>query len=95
MYIAKNALGVYIEIYACNGPRVARFFLVQHTKTGKYIPNRHKIYQMATKYAKRTYKRSNDHKIYQHIPLQVPPKFIQIMICGLKIWHLATLRSAL
>jgi hypothetical protein len=28
--------------------RVARFFLVQHTKTGKNIPNNHKIYRMAT-----------------------------------------------
>jgi hypothetical protein len=46
--------------------RVARFFLVQFTKTGKHITNYHKInkrpknYQMAVKY-------SNGHKIYQHI----------------------------
>jgi hypothetical protein len=31
------------------GPRVARFSLVQHTQTGKYVPNGHKIYQMAVK----------------------------------------------
>jgi hypothetical protein len=30
--------------------RVARFFLVQNTKTGKNIPNCHKMYQMAIKY---------------------------------------------
>jgi hypothetical protein len=30
--------------------RVARFFLVQNTKTGKIKPNYHKIYQMAIKY---------------------------------------------
>jgi hypothetical protein len=30
--------------------RVARFFLVLLTKTGKNITNNHKIYQMATKY---------------------------------------------
>jgi hypothetical protein len=29
---------------------VARFFSVQHTKTGKNIPNDHKIYQKAIKY---------------------------------------------
>jgi hypothetical protein len=27
--------------------RVARFFLIQNTKTGKYITNNHKRYQMA------------------------------------------------
>jgi hypothetical protein len=27
-------------------------FLAQHTKTGKNIPNNHKIYQMAEKYKK-------------------------------------------
>jgi hypothetical protein len=31
------------------GSRVARFFLGQHTKTGKNIPNNHKIYKKATK----------------------------------------------
>jgi hypothetical protein len=34
--------------------------------------------------------RPNGHKIYQPLPLQVPPKFTQIMIFGLKICHLAT-----
>jgi hypothetical protein len=29
--------------------RVARFFLVQHTKTGEKLPNNHKIRQMVTK----------------------------------------------
>jgi hypothetical protein len=33
----------------------------------------------------------NVHKIYQHLALQVPPKFSQIWIFGLKICHLATL----
>jgi hypothetical protein len=33
--------------------RVARFFLVQNTKTGKYIPNYHELYQMSIKYNKR------------------------------------------
>jgi hypothetical protein len=32
--------------------RVARFFLIKHTKTGKNIPNGHKIYPRAIKYAK-------------------------------------------
>jgi hypothetical protein len=33
----------------------------------------------------------NGHKIYQHIQLQDPPKFTQIGIFRLKIYHLATL----
>jgi hypothetical protein len=38
--------------------RVARFFLLQLTKTGK-------IYQMTIKYTKWPFKRQNGHKIYQ------------------------------
>jgi hypothetical protein len=64
--------------------RVARFFFLQHTKTGKCIPNNYKMYQMAIKY-------KNGCKIYQHLPLQDPPKFTQIWIFGLKRNHLATL----
>jgi hypothetical protein len=30
------------------------------------------------------------YKLYQHFPLQEPPKFTQIGILGLKINHLAT-----
>jgi hypothetical protein len=37
---------LWVRIYI----RVARFFLVQNTKTGKNIPNYHKIYQVAVKY---------------------------------------------
>jgi hypothetical protein len=33
-------------------------------------------------------------KIYQHLPLQDPPKFTQIWIFGLKTNHLATLLRA-
>jgi hypothetical protein len=33
------------------GSRVARFFLVQYTKTGENIPNDYKIYQMAIRYS--------------------------------------------
>jgi hypothetical protein len=32
-------------------------------------------------------------KIYQHLSLQETPKFTQIGIFGLKIYHLATLRD--
>jgi hypothetical protein len=35
--------------------------------------------------------RQMDIKIYQPLPLQDPPKFTQILIFGLKIYHLATL----
>jgi hypothetical protein len=71
--------------------RVARFFLVQHTKTGENIPNNHKIYQMARKYTRWPKNRPNCHEIYQHLPLQDPPKFTQIGIFGLKTNHLAFL----
>jgi hypothetical protein len=33
----------------------------------------------------------NGHKIYQNFPFQDPPKFTQILIFGLKIYHLATM----
>jgi hypothetical protein len=54
------------------------------TKTGKNyqittkLPNGNKIYQMAI-------------EIYQHLSMQDTPKFTQIRIFGLKIYHLATL----
>jgi hypothetical protein len=48
------------------------------------IPNNRKIYQITTKYTKRHKNRTNVHKIYQHLPLQVPPKFTQIGIFGSK-----------
>jgi hypothetical protein len=32
--------------------------------------------------------------MYQHHPLQDPPKFTQIGIFGLKIYHLATLHGS-
>jgi hypothetical protein len=68
--------------------RVARFFLVQHTKMGK-------IDQIATKYTKRPENIRNGHKVFRYLPrkisLQDIPKFTQIWIFGLKIYHLATL----
>jgi hypothetical protein len=45
--------------------RVARFFLVHDTKTGKYVPNEHKIYQMNAKCTKWTLNVPNEHKMYQ------------------------------
>jgi hypothetical protein len=41
------------------------------------------MYQVAIKYTKWP-------KIYQHLPLQDPPKFSQNGIFGMKIFHLAT-----
>jgi hypothetical protein len=35
-----------------NSSRVARFFVVQNTKTGKNLSNYHKLYQMSLKYNK-------------------------------------------
>jgi hypothetical protein len=47
------------------------------------------IYQNGGKYAKLQLNVPNVHKIYQHLPLQDPPKCTQIF--GMKINHLATL----
>jgi hypothetical protein len=72
--------------------RVARFFVLQHTKTGKNTPN--KIYQMTTKYTyQMAVKRPNGHEKHQQLQLQDPPKFTQTGILGLKTNHLATLIS--
>jgi hypothetical protein len=62
------------------------------------IPKREKIWQIATNYTKCPLNITKDrkigpsvHKIYQHLPLQDPPKFTQIWIFGLKTNHLTTL----
>jgi hypothetical protein len=41
---------------------------------------------MTIKYTKWTQNRPNGHKIYKYLPLQVPTKFIQIRVFGLKIY---------
>jgi hypothetical protein len=70
--------------------KVARFFLVQLTKTRKNVPNHHKIYHGAVNMPIGK-NRPNGHKIDQHFPLQDPPKFTQSgIIFGLKTNHLAT-----
>jgi hypothetical protein len=68
--------------------KVARFFSLQHTKTGENIPNEHKIYQKALKIP-------YGHKIYRRFPFQGPPKCTQIVIFGIKIYHLATLAKTI
>jgi hypothetical protein len=68
------------------GSRVARFSSLKHTKTGKNIPNDHKIYKMATKYTKWPYNRPTASK--------EPQQSIQIGIFGLKIYHLAALAGS-
>jgi hypothetical protein len=58
------------------GSGVARFFSAQYTKTGKNVPNYHKINHMAIKISNgRKIDYVNVHKIYQNLPLQDPPKF--------------------
>jgi hypothetical protein len=46
---------------------------------------------MAIKYTKWPQYIPNGHRIYQLFKFQGPPKFAQIWILGLKIYHLATL----
>jgi hypothetical protein len=50
----------------------------RYTKSPDDVANGRKIYQLGIQYR------------YQHFPLQDPPKFTQIWIFGLKIYHLAT-----
>jgi hypothetical protein len=65
---------------------------LKYTKLPQNIPNDYNVYQMATNIPKdRKVGRPNCFKIYQHLQLQDPPKFTQIGIFGLKIYHLATL----
>jgi hypothetical protein len=45
--------------------RVARFFLVHDTKTGKNVPDEYKMYQMNTKCTKWAQNIPNRHKIFQ------------------------------
>jgi hypothetical protein len=72
--------------------RVARFVLVQRTKTGGNIPNDQKMYQMDMKYVfQMTPKYTNwpqnissGHKIKQYFQFQDPLKYTQIGILGMK-----------
>jgi hypothetical protein len=60
----------------------ARFFLVQHTKTGKNLPNNHNLYQIAAKYAQIGQMAIHHNNIFHR---KNPPKFTQNVIFGLKI----------
>jgi hypothetical protein len=58
------------------------------------IPNYDEEYQMSIKYHKRPKNGPSVHKIYQHLPLQDPPKFTRLWSFGLKTNHLATLMQS-
>jgi hypothetical protein len=47
--------------------KVARFFLLQHTKTGKNTSNFHKIYQIAMKYLYQTALKYTDQMAIKYI----------------------------
>jgi hypothetical protein len=64
--------------------------LVKTYQNGKYILNDYKIYQMAIKYTKWPKNTRNGRKIFQHFTFRDPPKYTQIGIFGMKIYHLAT-----
>jgi hypothetical protein len=73
--------------------------LCQHVQGCQICPGT--AHQIINKYTKRHIKYTklpqhapNGHKIYQHLPLQDPPKFNQIGILGLKKYHLATLNMS-
>jgi hypothetical protein len=77
----KNAESVWTDF---TKSRVARFSVVQYTKT--WI-----IYHNATKHTKWPENGPTGQKIYQHLPSQDPPNFTQRGIFGLKTYHLASL----
>jgi hypothetical protein len=60
---AKGRLVTETFLFILYKRRVARFFSVQFTSTGKNILNYHKIYQMSIKYIKWTKNIPNVHKI--------------------------------
>jgi hypothetical protein len=51
------------------GDRVARFFLVHDTETGKNVPSEQKMYRMFTKYPEWLKNITNSHTMYQHFPI--------------------------
>jgi hypothetical protein len=71
----------------------------KNTNLSLNVPIGREIFQMNTKYTKWPLKVSIGREIdqmakkymYQRLPLQGPPKFIQIGVFGLKIYRLATL----
>jgi hypothetical protein len=71
--------------------RVARFFLSTTYQNGYKIPNVHKIYAVNEQKDISNGHKLNGHIKYQHYPLQDPPKYTQIGIFGMQIYHLATL----
>jgi hypothetical protein len=70
--------------------RVARFFLVQHTKTGKIYPNYLKLYQMAINFTKWQRKRPNGLKNYKYVPFIARPNR-DFWFENIGMYHLATL----
>jgi hypothetical protein len=74
------------------GPsRVARFFSVQHTKTGKLYKNNHKLYQIAIKYTICPKNRQNGQKIPTSSIARPSKIELNCDFLGLEIYHLATL----
>jgi hypothetical protein len=83
-------LSVKVEVAG----RVARFFLVHGTKTGKNVPNEHKMYQMAIQYPIicKIFQIAIKYIIFKPKDLQNLPK---LGFFGLKRNHQATLVAAL
>jgi hypothetical protein len=65
--------------------RVARFLLLQHTKTAKNVPTDHKMYKKDLKCDKWQQNIPNRNKKYQHFPFQGLPKYTWIGNFGMKI----------
>jgi hypothetical protein len=77
----------YLPMLNRQAQRVARFLLVHHTKTGKSIPIDHKIFHMGIR-GRTTYQTAIKYTIFT---LSDPPKYAQVGVIGVIIYHLASM----
>jgi hypothetical protein len=77
------------KLYLAAVTGVARFFMTRTSQNGEKYTKLSQHYQMVINYNKWPNNIPNGHKIYQPFPFLGFPKFTQIGIFGLKIYHLA------
>jgi hypothetical protein len=85
----KKLIQILVELGHSSSGQGCQIFIVttyqngsKYTKMTTKVPNGYKRYNLTKKHW---------HKKFQHLPIQDLPKFTQIGIFGLKIYHLAAL----